>query len=203
MQNGIDYMYYMACGTWLSQEHRSAVSDVFVMSDSLSVLSADTAGVMKVWDAEHGMTTLSISGPVGHLSLAPNSQLAVSGDLHYTRLVYSLSYVFRPTFYDIYPKKINKIPEFYMIFARKNARILHNNCPKKIFSRFFFGGGAHALPAPVYTPMITPPHLKRFATVQCEIILSQTQTWSFLCAGALSCWKKSSGSLNPMALSEF
>jgi len=57
------------------------------MADNLSVLSADTAGVMKVWDAEHGTTRLSISGPVGHLSLAPNCQLAVSGDLHYTRLV--------------------------------------------------------------------------------------------------------------------
>ena len=64
------------------------MSDVFVMSDSLRVLSADTAGVMKLWDAEHGTTQLSISGPVGHLSLAPNSELAVSGDLNYTRLVY-------------------------------------------------------------------------------------------------------------------
>jgi len=63
------------------------VSEVFVLADSLSVLSADTGGVMKLWDAEHGTTRLSISGPVGHLCLAPNSQLAVSGDLHDTRLV--------------------------------------------------------------------------------------------------------------------
>jgi len=63
------------------------VSDVFVLADSLSVLSADTGGVMKLWDAEHGTTRLSISGPVGHLRLARNSQLAVSGDLHDNRLV--------------------------------------------------------------------------------------------------------------------
>ena len=52
------------------------------------------------------------------------------------------------------------MPEFYMIFARKNARILHNNCPKNIFSRFFFwGGGARALYAPVshaYAPKYAP-----------------------------------------------
>ena len=77
------------------QEHRSAVSDVFVLSDSLSVLSADTSGVMKLWDAEHGTTRLSITGPVGHLCLAANSQLAVSGDLHDSRLV---PYLFRPYF---------------------------------------------------------------------------------------------------------
>ena len=33
----------------------------------------------------------------------------------------------------IFARKIDKIPEFYMIFARENARILHNNCPKNIF----------------------------------------------------------------------
>ena len=38
------------------QEHRSAVSAVVVLADSLSVLSADTGGVMKFWDAEHGTT---------------------------------------------------------------------------------------------------------------------------------------------------
>jgi len=42
--------------------------------------------------------------------------------------------------HDICPKKINKIPEFCMIFSPKNARISHDNCPKNIFSRFFLGG---------------------------------------------------------------
>jgi len=65
------------------------------MADSLSVLSADTAGVMKLWDAEHGTTRLSISGPVSHLSLAPSSQLAVSGDLHDTRLVSCICDIFQ------------------------------------------------------------------------------------------------------------
>ena len=45
-----------------------------------------------------------------------------------------------PTFYDIC-RKVNKIPEFYMLFARKNGKILHNNCPKNIFPDFFRGGG--------------------------------------------------------------
>ena len=44
----------------------------------------------------------------------------------------------------IFARKIYKIPEFYMIFARKNARILHNNCPKNISSRIL-GGGARLL----------------------------------------------------------
>jgi len=46
----------------------------------------------------------------------------------------------------IFARKIYKIPEFYMIFARKNARILHNNCPKNIFFRNL---GARALLPPV------------------------------------------------------
>jgi len=50
------------------------------------------------------------------------------------------------------------MPEFYMIFAGKNARILHNNCPENIFFQIFFlgGGGGHVPPLPPSpTPMIT------------------------------------------------
>jgi len=57
----------------------------------------------------------------------------------------------------IFARRNNKIPEFYMIFARKNARILHNNCQKNIFPDFLFlflGGGGHVTPAPPFpTPM--------------------------------------------------
>ena len=42
----------------------------------------------------------------------------------------------------IVARKINKIPEFYMIFARKMPeRNLHNNCPKNIFP--IFGGAPY------------------------------------------------------------
>ena len=47
-----------------------------------------------------------------------------------------------------FARKFKKIIEFYTIFARKNAWILHNNCPKNIFPEFF---GAHCPPSP--TPM--------------------------------------------------
>jgi len=40
-----------------------------------------------------------------------------------------------------------------MIVARKNAQISHNNCPKKYFPDFFFGGGARAPLPPSPTPM--------------------------------------------------
>jgi len=66
-----------------------------------------------------------------------------------------------PNFTWFLPEKLSKYPNFYDIcpknepnsrilhdFCPKNARILHNNCPKKIFSRFFFGGGRHVPPAP-------------------------------------------------------
>ena len=86
------------------------MSDVFVLADSLSVLSADTGGVMKLWDAEHGTTRLSITGPVGHLCVAPNSQLAVSGDLHDTRLVTApLPPPYR-VFINVFVIKINSHP---------------------------------------------------------------------------------------------
>ena len=50
------------------------------------------SGILKLWDAEHGTTRLSITGPVGNLQLALNCQLAVSGDIHDSRLV--------PAFYE-------------------------------------------------------------------------------------------------------
>jgi len=43
---------------------------------------------------------------------------------------------------DIFARKSNKMPEFYMIFARK-----------KYFSRFFFGGGEQVPCPPSPTPM--------------------------------------------------
>jgi len=45
-------------------------------------------------------------------------------------------------FYNIF-RKIDKIPEFYMILP-ENARILRNNCWKKIFSRLLGGDVPHA-----------------------------------------------------------
>jgi len=54
-----------------------------------------------------------------------------------------------PEFYMIHARKISKIPDFYMIFWPKSARILHNNCPKNISSTsWFFWRKARALPAP-------------------------------------------------------
>jgi len=50
-----------------------------------------------------------------------------------------------------FARKIYKVPEFYMIFARKNARILHNNCPTNIFPNF--RGEAHAPSAPLLPPV--------------------------------------------------
>jgi len=36
----------------------------------------------------------------------------------------------------IFARKFNKIPEFYIIFARKMTDFFHNNCPKYIFPEF-------------------------------------------------------------------
>jgi len=67
----------------------------------------------------------------------------------------------------IFAGKISKIPEFHTIFFPKNARILHNNCLKNIFSRIL-GASGH-LPSPqgrsdgvdigIYTPKISPSKL--------------------------------------------
>jgi len=56
--------------------------------------------------------------------------------------------------------KINKIPEFCMIFARKMPKFYIMIARKSIFPEFFFwGGGARALPAlgPL-SPSPTPMH---------------------------------------------
>ena len=53
----------------------------------------------------------------------------------------------------IFARKINKIPEFYMIYARKkqqNAHILHDFCPKNIFPEFFLRGASAPCPSVSY-----------------------------------------------------
>ena len=60
----------------------------------------------------------------------------------------------------IFALKINKIPEFYMIFA-KNARILHNNCPQKYFRQNVRGGGAGNVPPCPSSPTPTSGVLKK------------------------------------------
>jgi len=55
----------------------------------------------------------------------------------------------------IFARKINKIPEFYTIFARKNVRILHNNWPKNIFWAGQRGTTRATLP-PSPTSMVQP-----------------------------------------------
>ena len=69
------------------KEHQSTVTCVSVLSDNLRVLSAEIVGVMKLWNAETGVTQLSILGPVGHLTLAPNGILGISGNPHQHRFV--------------------------------------------------------------------------------------------------------------------
>jgi len=67
----------------------------------------------------------------------------------------------RDIFARYYVSKINKIPEFYIIFARKsnkipelythlpeNAQMLSYVWPKNILGDFFFGGGGRSTPFP-------------------------------------------------------
>jgi len=55
-------------------------------------------------------------------------------------------------FFAIFARWINKVPKLYMIFAR-NTRILHDNCPKKIF--FFTNSGGGTCPPPSLTSLRT------------------------------------------------
>ena len=63
-------------------------------------------------------------------------------------VIFARKIIKMPEFLWYLREKINKIPTFYMTFARKNARILHDNCPKNIFRFLFCGGGGH-VPSPV------------------------------------------------------
>jgi len=51
-------------------------------------------------------------------------------------------------FYPIFARKINKIPEFCTIFAGKMPEFYMIIARKNISPHFFFGGGAHAPPLP-------------------------------------------------------
>jgi len=57
-----------------------------------------------------------------------------------------------PEFYMILARKINKIPEFYMILPKMPE--FYIIIARQIFSRFFWGGG-RAPSAPYPTPMFT------------------------------------------------
>jgi len=60
-----------------------------------------------------------------------------------------------PEFYNIGAKTMNKVPELYMIFARKMPEF-YMKIARKIFSDFFFGGGGDLPPL----GGIFPPHLR-------------------------------------------
>ena len=54
-----------------------------------------------------------------------------------------------------FARKINKIPEFYTIFARKMPEFyIGLTIARKIFPDLFFLGGGHVPPTPSFTPMI-------------------------------------------------
>jgi len=57
----------------------------------------------------------------------------------------------------IYVRKINKIPEFYMLLSRKIPEF-YMIIARKYVSRFFSGegGGGHVPPAPNKLPMTIP-----------------------------------------------
>ena len=50
----------------------------------------------------------------------------------------------------IFGRKIDKIPEFYTIFARKMPEFYIIIAPKIFFPIFFCGGGGTYSPAPIY-----------------------------------------------------
>ena len=69
-------------------------------------------------------------------------------------------------------RKINKIPEFYMIFARKCPNFI--NCPKNIFFANFRGGGM-CLPCPPPSPSPTSICCNATNTIQNDSTWIRTQ----------------------------
>lgn len=51
-----------------------------VFSDNERIMSVEEKDYMKVWHAETGETSLSLSGPTTLLTLSPNYEYAISGD---------------------------------------------------------------------------------------------------------------------------
>jgi len=88
-------------------------------------------------------------------------------------------------------RKINKIPELYMIFARKmpDCYII----ARKIFSRFFFLGGGHVSHYLPFTPPSSPVS-NAYRPVYIMIALEygnsdrlQAMTWLFLVSNDKLC----------------
>ncbi|KAI0229455.1 hypothetical protein LSAT2_020126 [Lamellibrachia satsuma] len=62
-----------------TSEHESSINNILVVHERHLVLSSETNGVIKLWQAEDGETCMTLFGPVQWLCIAPNSQFAVSG----------------------------------------------------------------------------------------------------------------------------
>ena len=63
-----------------TQEHQTVIEAVYVLPDNTRVLSAEAAGITKLWNAEDGMTYLNVTGPVQLLEVSPNRQLGIAGE---------------------------------------------------------------------------------------------------------------------------
>ena len=53
---------------------------IYVLGDNRRVLTADREQVINLWQAEDGVTYLTLHGPTCLMDLAPNREIALSGD---------------------------------------------------------------------------------------------------------------------------
>jgi len=121
----------------------------------ISVLAAGWSIELKIpWLSEINSKVSHFCYPPNNLSCSTNNintNSVTAGSDTYRQHRRKSSVNFRGGTWHFCPKnmyeKLTKFPNFTR-FLPENARILHNNWPKKIFPDFFFGGGARALPAP-------------------------------------------------------
>ncbi len=62
------------------QQHESVVSSVHVLADNARVMSAESAGLIKLWQAADGETLMSVTAPTHTLALSPSTEFAISAD---------------------------------------------------------------------------------------------------------------------------
>jgi len=86
-----------------------------------------------------------------------------------------------PNFTWFLPEKLTKFPNFTR-YLPQNARILHDNCPKKYFPDFFRRGGGH-----VPRPCPIPPSSTPMRCVLSEVTLSECLKYDKHCHSVTLC----------------
>jgi len=140
----------VAC-TWLTLRNKTVLGYTFKRYEYFLVIG-DPIPIWNVFFANKSRKLGWIWMKLGRWGHRHRSSVNFGGKT-FCRKIYAWKINKMPEFYMVFARKINKIPEFYMIYARKKLTKCRNFTwflPEKYFSGFFWGveGKCPSCPSP-------------------------------------------------------